>query len=88
MHEHQLRCPEGHHLPDNTLVDPGGQMTLRCNKWKEVSKRECGRWSWFYAVRGGGYIAVAVSLGELSEISKMDSPSTVIDFLGIFADNG
>ncbi|MFI5229937.1 MAG: hypothetical protein ACHQWU_12770 [Gemmatimonadales bacterium] len=77
-------CPENHHFPNKQRIPESG--FLRCGHWMHAEHRECGRWVFLLAIRGGGSIIAEVHLDELAELETMSTPGEVFEYLGILDD--
>lgn len=78
----RLTCARGH--PFSYTFRVHERSAHRCHHWDDASRSECGRWTYFIAIRGGGVIAADVTLDEVNTIDKMETGTEVIDFLEIF----
>lgn len=78
----RLACPHGHHIPATVRIPESG--FIRCAHWIDGEKRECGRWVFVYAIRGGRAVVAEVELAEQDEMEDLATPAEMIDFLGIF----
>jgi len=85
-HRHRLRCPAGHHIPNNFDIYKGVAFT-RCVKWIAAEKRECCRWLWVYAIDGGGAIVCEVKQDEKELLGTMSSTTEMLNYLGIWNDS-
>lgn len=74
----------GHHIPATFRIPEHG--FIRCDKWLGDEKRECGRWVYLCAMRGGGVIAAEVHLSELKYVETLQTPTEVLDHLGVWRD--
>jgi hypothetical protein len=82
--DRRLTCAAGHHIPSLVALDESG--SIRCNKWIDGAKIECGRWIWVMAFRGGGNLVVEVSLEDLKRLKNLSTPAERIAYLEIFDD--
>lgn len=57
---------------------------IRCSHWLAGERRECGRWVFLYAVRGGRNVVAEVSLDDLKAMEALSTPAEMIEYLGIF----
>lgn len=78
----RVRCPAGHHLPVTWRINETG--FIRCNHWIDTQKRECGRWVFLFAVRGGGVFVVEAPLEEHEDIAEIQNPHGMLEYFGIF----
>lgn len=72
----------GHHFSDTFDINESG--FIRCGKWIAEEQRECGRWVFLYAIRGGKVVVAEVSLDERRAMRKLATPAQMIEYLGIF----
>ncbi|MGK2934343.1 MAG: hypothetical protein ACSLFE_03760 [Gemmatimonadaceae bacterium] len=86
LRQHRIFCYDrkqgGHHMPANAVIPEHG--FIRCNHWIVKEKRECGRWVYLINMRGGGVIAVEVHLSELRHIETLQTPTEILDHLGVW----
>ena len=76
----RIHCPAGHHIPHTFHVRESG--AVRCqHRTKGI---DCGRWVFLLPFRGGSVITAEVTLAELAEMEDLQTPTEVLDFLGIF----
>jgi hypothetical protein len=82
----RIVCPALHHIPNTFEVTEAG--FVRCAHWIKEERRECNRWVFLYAVRGGGIVVAEVTLHEKDAMERehLTTPSEMIDYLGIFPD--
>lgn len=81
--DRRLTCSAGHHIPSLAVIEESG--SLRCSKWSNEEKVECGRWVWILSIRGGGNIVVDVNLEDLKRLKNLSTPAERIAYLGIFS---
>lgn len=74
--------PGGHHIPNTYDIPEHG--FIRCGHWIGEERRECGRWVFLYAVRGGKVVVAEVSLDEKTAMRRLATPAEMIEYLGIF----
>lgn len=74
--------PDGHHLPRTFHVPESG--FIRCQHWLANERRECGRWIFLYAIRGGRCVVAEVSLDDYRKMAVLSTPAEMIEYLGIF----
>lgn len=72
----------GHHIPNTFDIPESG--FIRCSHWIGEERRECGRWVFLYAIRGGKVVVAEVSLDEKKAMRRLQTPAEMIDYLGIF----
>jgi hypothetical protein len=83
--ERRIVCgpaPEGHHIPVTFRLAESG--FIRCNHWNGLERRECGLWVFALAIRGSGVIVVRVTLDEVDEMKELETPTAMLNYLGIW----
>jgi hypothetical protein len=78
----RMTCADGHHFSERARFPESG--FLRCEHWIAAEHRECGRWIFIYAIRGGGCVVAEVSMDERDEMDELLTPAQMIEYLGIF----
>jgi hypothetical protein len=78
----RLRCPCNHSFPTKVEINDTG--FIRCDHWIASERRECGRWIFLLAVRGGGAIVAEVTLDDKAAMRKLSTPAQMLDYLGLF----
>ena len=84
LRNRRVVCADGHHYPYKFRIPERGG--LRCEHFIASERRECGRWTYLIAIKGGGVIAVDVTQDDIDEMEHLDSKTAVIDYLQIFPD--
>jgi hypothetical protein len=80
----RVMCPAGHHIKHDFDFNEVG--FIPCRHWMGDEKRECGRWIFLFAIRGGGIIEVEVwDMADKDKIKELSTPAQMIEYLGIFA---
>lgn len=82
--DRRLRCPSGHHFKETVQINDTG--FIRCSEWLASERRECGRWIFVFAIRGGRNIVAEVTLDEKAAMRKLSTPAEMLEYLGIFPD--
>lgn len=77
----RLVCPAGHAIGDGIRFMDAG--IVRCDA-RAASGGLCGRWTFVYAIRERGSIAVALRVDDIAAIEQMSTPAEVLDYLRIF----
>jgi hypothetical protein len=80
VNRRRLVCPAGHRIPHTFDVGETG--------FKRCDKHGCDRWSFLFAIRGGGVIVAEVTLDEMTEMEHLSTPTELLDYLGIFPSDG
>lgn len=73
--------PGGHHIPATYDLPESG--FIRCGHWVAEERRECGRWVFLYAIRGGRVVVVEVTLADKKAMRQLSTPAEMIEYLGI-----
>lgn len=81
LKKRRILCPHNHHLPHKFETNESGFVRC-CHRMSKTT--ECGAWLYLFAIRGGGCIAVEVSLDEMGEMQELDTPTAVLEYLQIF----
>jgi hypothetical protein len=85
VNEGRIFCgprPGGHHIPNTFDIPESG--FIRCSHWIGEERRECGRWVFLYAVRGGKVVVAEVTLEDKKLMRRLQTPAEMIEYLGIF----
>lgn len=72
----------GHHIPFTFRIPEHG--FIRCAHRIGADRIECGRWIYLCAMRGGGVIVAEVHLSELKYVESLQTPTEVLDHLGVW----
>jgi len=80
----QLKCPAGHHLPNNYEIDEDGSGRIRCLEPIAGMRGGCGLWVWVTRIRGHGHIVVEVTERDLAAMGELSNPSQKLDYLAVF----
>lgn len=87
--ERRIFCgprPHGHHIPNNARINESG--FLHCTHKLPNSLERCGRWTFVLAIRGSGVIVAEVSLDEMNEMQELQTPTAMLDYLGVWRKAG
>ena len=80
----RISCPKGHHIPNKSEIFVESNGAIRCSKWVEADRAECGAWLYILAIRGDGVIVCEVTLEDMAKIRNMDTPTAIISYLKFF----
>lgn len=78
----RITCPKLHHIPNTFEVNESG--FVRCTKWIDKERRECGCWVFLLVIRGEGVIECEVTLEDKDRMRRLDTPAAMVSYLGIF----
>jgi hypothetical protein len=82
VRDRRVTCAAGHHIPATFDIPEHG--FVRCSHWVGLEHRECGRWVFLFAIRGGRAVIAEVELREKDEMKRLTTPAEMLDYLEIF----
>jgi hypothetical protein len=84
MEYRKIRCPAGHHLPNDYEVDEEGSARLRCNQPMTGERGGCGLWVWTTRMRGSGHFVIEITERDFTQLARLKDASERLNYLGIF----